>query len=94
MAELPPFPVDDQTLGLIEAAINGAGIEGGRSSLGDLCELMSEMGGSALRAVECVDENIAVAVYHPNSIIAALVTEVRRLRGAAAQPLPAKEHTP
>ncbi|HEY3259967.1 MAG TPA: hypothetical protein VGJ95_06800 [Pseudonocardiaceae bacterium] len=80
---LPPFPVDDQTLDLLTDAINGTSGEGGRSSVGDLCQLYSELGGSDLDAVEEDDGRIRVMrdpQYHPNDIIAALVDEVRRLR--------------
>jgi hypothetical protein len=80
---LPPFPVDDQTLDLLTAAINGARIEGGRSSIGDLCQLYSELGGSDPDAVEAEEDGIAILrdpQYHPNDIIAALVAEVRELR--------------
>lgn len=73
MLDLPPFPVDDQTLSLVEAAVGGASIDGGRSSIGDLCQLMTEMSGV---------QNADLA-YHPNDIIAALVGEVRRLRASA-----------
>lgn len=82
---LPAFPTDDQTLGLLDAALNpGPGAE--RSSVGDLCRLYSEMAGSDLGAVEHeVDDSTVVmrdAEYHPNDVIAALLAEVRRLRHA------------
>jgi hypothetical protein len=80
---LPPFPVDDQTLDLLSAALNGSEIEGGRSSVGDLCHLYSDLGGSDLNAVESDDGVMRVMRdphYHPNDIIAALIAEIRRLR--------------
>jgi hypothetical protein len=83
MSYLPPFPVDDQTLDLLTAALDGAGIEGGRSSVGDLCQLFSELGGADPDAVESVEDGIRIMrdpQYHPNDIIAALIDEVRRLR--------------
>lgn len=72
---MPPFPVDPQTLDLIEMAIR-PGPEAERSSLGDLCVLMT-----ALAAHPDVDSE-ALAEYHPHDIIASLVDEVRRLRPA------------
>lgn len=83
MTTLSPFPVDDQALSLVEAAVSGTEGEGGRSSVADLCSLYSELGGSDLQAVESAEDGIAVMrdpQYHPNDIISALVAEVRRLR--------------
>jgi hypothetical protein len=88
---LPPFPVDDQALSLIEAAIAGTDGEEGRSSVADLCSLYSELGGSDPHAVESVEGNISVLrdpQYHPNDIITALAAEVRRLRGREAATTP------
>jgi hypothetical protein len=98
MLSLPVFPVDDATLDLIDAAVNGVPGPGGRSSVTELCNLMSELAGSDIGAVERIVEEADPArgglagaevvvmrdpVYHPNSIIAALVAEVRRLRREA-----------
>lgn len=83
MTTLPPFPVDDQALDLIQAAIVGTEGEDGRSSVGELCMLYSEMGGSDLRAVESTEDGIDMMrdpQYHPDDIVVALVAEVRRLR--------------
>lgn len=90
---LPPFPVDDATLALLEAAIDPWGHghpEAERSSLWDLLDVMSELGGSDLTAVESVDDagddNQPRAVtmrdprYTDHCVIQALVAEVRRLR--------------
>lgn len=79
---LPPFPVDDQTLDLLAAAVS-PGPDAERSSVTDLCAMFSELAGSDLAAVESGDEHMTVMwdpVYHPNDVIAALVTEIRRLR--------------
>lgn len=84
MTALPPFPVDDQTLSFVEAALTGTAGEGGRSSLTDLCTLYSELAGSSTTAVESTDGAVAVMrdpQYHPNDVVAALTAEVRRLRG-------------
>jgi hypothetical protein len=67
MADLPPFPVDPQTLDLLDAAIR-PGPEAVRSSLGELCQLMADLSG------------VDGPAYHPNDVIVALVDEVRRLR--------------
>jgi hypothetical protein len=95
MRRLPPFPVDDQTLDLLSAAVAGTAGEGGRSSVGELCDLYSQLGGSDTRAV--VDPDVGGSGiaemrdprYHPNDIIAALADEVRRLR---ARPSGEPEH--
>ena len=52
--ELPPFPVDDWALDLIDAALN-PGPEAERTSLIELLELLSELGGADPRAVESVE---------------------------------------
>jgi hypothetical protein len=83
------FPVDDQTLDLLDAALTGTSGPDGRSSVGDLCQLYSEMAGSDPSAVESTEDDSDVQimrdpVYHPNEIIAALVAEVRRLRAHRA----------
>lgn len=82
---LPPFPVDEQTLDLIEAALN-PGPDAVRTSVTDLCQMYSELAGSDLEAVESEEAGITTmrdAQYHPHDIIAALVGEVRRLRAGA-----------
>ncbi len=66
---LPPFPVDSQTLDLIAAAVR-PGPDAERSSLADLCTLITQLSGTTEPDVS----------YHHNDVIAALVDEVRRLR--------------
>lgn len=71
---LPPFPVDTSTLDLIDAALTGVPGDERRSSIGELCLLLSQMGGSD------TDASRTTPTYHPNDVIAALSSEVRRLR--------------
>ena len=97
MTDLPGFPVDDATLDLLWTALHpGEGAE--RTSLDDLLTLMSQLGGSDPTAVasteviphpfipgESVEVNVMRdAAYHPNDVIAALITEVRWLRRRVA----------
>jgi hypothetical protein len=82
MPDLPPFPVDDQTLDLLDAALH-PGPDAERTSVTDLCRLYSELAGSDLTAVESDEGRVTVmrdAEYHANDVISALVAEVRRLR--------------
>lgn len=84
MVQLPPFPVDDQTIDLILGATTAEP----RSSIGELCTLYSELGGSdtdAIESSEASDREIVMRdpQYHPNDIIIALAKEVRRLRKEA-----------
>lgn len=51
---LPEFPTDEGTLDMIMIALD-PGPEAMRTSLSDLLELMSEMGGSDPRAVESIE---------------------------------------
>ena len=51
---LPPFPTDETTLGMIMLALD-PGPEAERTSLNDLLELMSQLGGSDTDAVESVE---------------------------------------
>ncbi len=77
------FPVDDQTLDLLDAAATGTTGPEGRSSITDLCQFYSEMAGCDSTAMESTEDGMTVMrdpTYHPNDIIAALVAEVRRLR--------------
>lgn len=86
MHTLPPFPVDDATLDLLTTAIDprGNGDEmAERSSLGELLDLMSTLGGSDTRAVAGEHGGIVELrdpQYHHGDVILALVAEVRRLR--------------
>lgn len=54
MSLLPPFPTDETTLALIMMALD-PGPESERTSLNDLLELMSQLGGSDTDAVESVE---------------------------------------
>lgn len=67
---LPSFPVDPQTLDLLERAVR-PGDDAERSSLGDFCALMTHLGGSP----DGPDD----PAYHYNDVIGALIDEVRRL---------------
>lgn len=85
---LPPFPVDDQTLDLLWTAIR-PGPEAERSSLGEVLDLYSRMGGSDPDAIEEVMYLGAAGgdvpvyrdpLYAPSDVIGSLIVEVRRLR--------------
>jgi hypothetical protein len=93
---LPPFPVDDATLALLEAAIDPwshGNPDATRSCLWDFLTLMSELGGSDTRAVAEVhddgsDGGASIVTmrdphYSDHCVIAALIAEVRRLRAGA-----------
>lgn len=87
---LPPFPVDDATLDMLEAAIDprAAGDHtADRSSVGTFLEVMSELGGSDTTAVEEHIDDALVLLrdpqYHVNDVITALIGEIRRLRSSA-----------
>lgn len=84
---LPPFPVDDATLDLLEHALDPRAHgdpEAESSSVWPLLTMMSELGGSDTTAVEEeVSEGVVVMRdphYHDHDVIRALVAEVRRLR--------------
>lgn len=87
MIQLPPFPVDDTTLDMLEAAISPwdhGHPDAQRSSLWDFLTLMSQMGGSDTEAVERVDNDIVTMRdphYTDHCVITALIEEIRRLRG-------------
>lgn len=87
MVDLPPFPTDPHTLDLLHAAVDpwSAGhAEAERSSLYDFLTLMSEMGGSNTSAVDHTTGTVPELrdpQYTPNDVIAALIEEIRRLRG-------------
>lgn len=83
---LPPFPTDAQTLDLLESAITGTSGPDGRSSVGDLCVLYSELAGADTAAVESEDDGVVFLrdpQYSTHDVITALVDEVRRLRRSA-----------
>lgn len=96
--ELPPFPVDDQTLDMLWTALNPDWNVHDRSSLNDFLDLMSQLGGSDTRAVERTVENpnldesgpaivfLRDQLYSHHDVISALIEEVRRLRAAMSGP--------
>ncbi len=87
---LPPFPVDDATLDLLEAAMNPrehGDPDATQSSVWPLLEFMSQLSGSDTRATVDDDPDggrivhLRDPLYHDHDVIAALIAEVRRLRG-------------
>lgn len=86
MVDLPPFPVDDTTLGLLEAAMNPrehGDPDAEQSSVWPLLEMLSALGGSDPEAV--ADEVDGVRemrdpIYTERDVISALIAEVRQLR--------------
>lgn len=93
MANLPPFPVDDGTLDMLEAAIDprtAGDTTAERSSVGTFLEVMSQLGGSDITAVE-EEINDALTVmrdpqYGVNDVMVALIGEIRRLRTLTLDP--------
>lgn len=88
MASLPPFPVDDTTLDMLTAAIDprAAGDhQAESSSVGTFLEVMSQLGGSDTTAIEEQIDDALVVMRDPqygvNDVMAALIGEIRRLRG-------------
>ena len=102
---LPPFPTDDTTLDMLEAAIapwEHGHPEAVQSSVYPMLELMSQLGGSDTKAVaEVVDDGgdggASIVVmrdpqYTSNCVMLALIAEIRRLRATTATS-PAPGHT-
>lgn len=91
MSTLPPFPVDDATLDLVWGALH-PGPEAERSSLFDMLDLYSRLGGSDPDATVENDDlpddivELRDPQYSPHDLIAALITEIRRLRSFAELP--------
>lgn len=86
-AALPSFPVDDATLDLLWTALH-PGPDAERTSVGDLLTLYSQMAGSDTEAVAEERDGIQTMrdpEYHHNDVLAALITEVRSLRGKVQQ---------
>lgn len=86
--QLPPFPVDDTTLDMLEAAIDprAHGDDMAEtSSVLVFLEVMSQLGGADIAVVEEeVGEQLRVmrdAQYGVNDVLTALIGEIRRLRG-------------
>lgn len=86
MTRLPPFPVDDATLDLLEQAMSPwdhGEPDAECSSVEAVLTLLSELGGSDSTAVEedlGSHQVMRDPGYHTHNVIAALITEVRRLR--------------
>ena len=83
MSALPPFPVDDTTLDLLWSALHPDPEVSDRSTVTDLCVMLSELGGSDTTAVAEQDGDVRMMrdpQYTAHDILAALVEEVRRLR--------------
>lgn len=86
---LPPFPTDESTLDLLWTALN-PGPESELTSVLDLLEFMSELGGSDPYAVsEVIDDGSAHAprivlgrdpVYSINDVLRALIVALREAR--------------
>ncbi len=79
---LPPFPVDDQTLDLIEESLE-CGEDKPSTDLYALLQFFSEMAGSDITAIEQTEDGIATLrcpQYSAGDLILALVAEIRRLR--------------
>jgi len=98
--ELPPFPVDDATLDMLMAAIdpwNHGNPDAKSSSVWPFLAMMSRLGGSDPEAVAEVhddssDGGASIVTmrdphYHDNDVAAALISEVRKLRGQRDQVL-------
>ena len=88
---LPPFPVDDGTLNLLEHAMRGAyrvdldgehHLVGADFSMTDLFRLLSGYDPALLIPLDSDDVMLYTGgpVYDERSVIRALITEVRRLR--------------
>lgn len=86
MNSLPPFPVDPVALDLLyDAVCIQPGAE--RTTLHDALDMLSQLGGSDIAAVESSGyigdtpvDYMRDPRYHPNDAIAALIEEIRRLR--------------
>jgi hypothetical protein len=83
---LPPFPVDDATLDLLEHALDPRSHgdpEAASSGVWPLLRMMSELAGSDTEAVEEEHDGVRVMRdphYHDHDVLRALIAEVRRLR--------------
>lgn len=95
---LPPFPVDDQTLDLLDAALHPrehGDPEATQSGVWPLLQFMSQMAGSDTDAVEEVhddgsDGGASIVTmrdpqYHDHDVLTSLIAEVRRLRATLAE---------
>jgi hypothetical protein len=100
LAELPPFPVDDDMLDRLEHALNttvdpqhlderGRWLRvGGEYTLSELLDFYSGYDKSKLIPVGPADLTDTFEypdpIYHPSDVIRALVAEVRKLRAQCA----------
>lgn len=92
--QLPPFPVDEGTLDLLWLALN-PGPDAERTSVCDFLDLMAEMGGSDITAIEQVLDDgsdgrsptylMRDQRYHEHNVMSALIEEIRRLRASPPQ---------
>lgn len=87
---LPPIPLDDTSLSMIESALTGTD----RTSVSDLLDLWSQMAGSDPHATAPFPDDMPDVDFGPDAeivfmrdpmysqidLIAALVAEIRRLR--------------
>jgi hypothetical protein len=81
---LPPFPVDDQTLDMLWDAMFPKINVDSNTSVYNLLEMISQLGGSDPKAVDETHGDVDVMrdpQYHINDVVASLIIEVRRLRG-------------
>jgi hypothetical protein len=82
---LPPFPVDDQTLALLWDAMHpDPTITTEQQSVHSLLDMIAQLGGSDTAMVLEVHGDIDVMrdpLYHIDDVVASLIIEVRRLRG-------------
>jgi hypothetical protein len=92
---LPPFPVDDATLDLLEAAIlprEHGDPDAESSVMFAFLEFVSQMGGSDVAAVaEDIDDQTRVLrdpEYSDHDVMLALIAEIRRLRAAGGVAVP------
>lgn len=77
---LPPFPVDDATLGLLAGSLRPSP-EAEKTSLWDFLSMMSQLGGSDIEA-ESEDGVLRDAQYTDHDVILALIGEVKRVKQA------------
>jgi hypothetical protein len=87
--DLPTFPVDDATLDLLARAIDPwshGDREATTSSVWPLLQMMSEMAGADVNAIEYVTRSgirmMRDPMYHDHDVMKALIIEIRRLRAA------------
>lgn len=82
---LPPFPVDEQSLDLLWAAMHPDPEHTEVSSVFATLEMFSQLGGSDVTVFEEQEFEFSIKVmrdpiYSQDDVLIALITEVRRLR--------------